>query len=160
MNFQQHVACFIKLLDNNHITEFNKRDVCGALCDKFHLIIIFQYFMRADFKEEDYTPENFFLALTLSHDIYEDTTVLKTIIMGFYYSRKQFVANKLIFQWNKLVLFGRMKYKGYVEKKICNNLIDLVPHKIMAKTRRELHTGFLNNLMSSKYFTRSKIAKI
>ncbi|XP_066144067.1 speedy protein C-like isoform X3 [Euwallacea fornicatus] len=117
MIFTKHKDCFVKLLENSDIQSFLKRDSCGALCDKYHLAIVFQFFMRANFTNHDYTVKNFFLILSLSHDLYDECPTLKSIILANYLC-KVGPCNGNIFYWDKLRLFERMKYRGFVNRKV------------------------------------------
>ncbi|CAG9764720.1 unnamed protein product [Ceutorhynchus assimilis] len=146
MEFKSHVECFVKLLDEPLVVHLLKRDVCGAICDKYHLVVVFQFFMRADFQPEDYNTKNFFLALSLSHDLYDESKTLKEIIQHIYLSRAECKSLE-VFKWEKFMLFKQMQYKGIIDRKICHKLFKLIPHKALQKNRREIHGGVL----TSKY---------
>ncbi|XP_060536051.1 uncharacterized protein LOC132708000 isoform X2 [Cylas formicarius] len=102
--------------------------------------------MRAGFQKEDYIVQNFFLALSVSHDIYDDVNVaVKNMVVRYYlkaindksHTRKEY-------QRSKLQLLQRMQYRTFVQKKICKNIISLIPHKFMERNRHELHAGAFN----------------
>ncbi|XP_066144065.1 speedy protein C-like isoform X2 [Euwallacea fornicatus] len=147
MIFTKHKDCFVKLLENSDIQSFLKRDSCGALCDKYHLAIVFQFFMRANFTNHDYTVKNFFLILSLSHDLYDECPTLKSIILANYLC-KVGPCNGNIFYWDKLRLFERMKYRGFVNRKVTSKLCELMQGGGFDKSRKERHSGILRSTVT------------
>ncbi|XP_050312083.1 speedy protein A-like [Anthonomus grandis grandis] len=143
MDFTEQKRCFLHLLDTSYIKKFMKNDCCGVLCDRYHLVITFQYFIRAKFQENDYTVQNFLLALSISHDLYDESKYLKHIIMTHYLLASKGKATKKSFTWAKMLLFQRMKFKGLVDKNICRKLCQIIQHKGFYKHRKELHTGII-----------------
>ncbi|XP_044746137.1 speedy protein 1-A isoform X3 [Coccinella septempunctata] len=76
MNLRKHVRCFFKLICKPRIREFLNMDPCNAIVDKYLLIGVFIYFIRAHFEAKDYTTRNFYIALYLCHEIHEEILLI------------------------------------------------------------------------------------
>lgn len=50
---------------------------------------------------------------------------------------------KTTFHWTKLRLFERMKYRGLIDRKVCQQLCYLFEHDGFFKQRKENHAGIM-----------------
>ncbi|KAK9869241.1 hypothetical protein WA026_002992 [Henosepilachna vigintioctopunctata] len=144
MNLQDHATCFFKLLCKPHIKEFLHMDKCCALIDKYILVGVFIYFLRAEFGVEDYSTRNFYIALYLCHEIYEEVNSLKFQIakrcLGNCVRNRDCVKR---FDEDRFYLLQRMNFHVIYDKSHCNLIFSRFPHVVWYRIRSDVHHGVI-----------------
>ncbi|XP_044746136.1 speedy protein 1-A isoform X2 [Coccinella septempunctata] len=144
MNLRKHVRCFFKLICKPRIREFLNMDPCNAIVDKYLLIGVFIYFIRAHFEAKDYTTRNFYIALYLCHEIHEEVDFFKYRIMknclGDCIENLQCVQR---FNSDRIQLLKKINFHVQFRKEHCELIFSRFPHAMWKRNRTKEHSGVI-----------------
>lgn len=132
---------YFNLLHQTEIQDFLVRDSCCLISDKYALAMVFTYFKRAKFNLQEYTRDNFYLALYLASDIEEDIDEYKYEIFPWALGgnwRSKFSG----FLRRRDALLRRIGYRAIVSRKCCEEVMSFKSeHTAWKRERAEDHGG-------------------
>lgn len=149
---------YFNLLHQTEIQDFLVRDSCCLISDKYALAMVFTYFKRAKFNLQEYTKDNFYLALYLASDIEEDIDEYKYEIFPWALGgnwRSKFSG----FLRRRDALLRRIGYRAIVSRKCCEEVMSFKSeHTAWKRERAEDHGGATRAYLisQSKRFLLSK----
>ncbi|KAL3286349.1 hypothetical protein HHI36_000857 [Cryptolaemus montrouzieri] len=139
-------------------------DGCGAIIDKYVLVGVFIYFLRANFKIEEYSTRNFFIAVYVCHEIYEEVNALKFQIiktcLGPCVMRSTCVRK---FDEDRVNFLQRIDFHVLYDEEQCDLIFSKFPHVIWYRERSDKHSGVIfdeNMICDSCCFPVASLLKI
>ncbi|XP_008250015.3 speedy protein C [Oryctolagus cuniculus] len=138
---RRQLRVFLNLLENRRIWDCLHEDRRFKYSDKYLLAMVLVYFQRAHLLLHEYTQDNFFLALFLANDIYEDLQGAKVQIIisalgEDWYNQKRWFLH----QRDKL--WARMDFRAIVSRQSCEEVMAGEPnHWAWSRERCPLHVG-------------------
>ena len=102
--------------------------------------MVFIYFIRADFAPEEYTKENFFVALYLALDMEDDVDEFKFELFPWCLGKDWKRTYPLFLQCRDR-LWKRMNYRALCSKATCDEIMRILPSPHWNRVRKENHGG-------------------
>ncbi|XP_012275776.1 speedy protein A-like [Orussus abietinus] len=140
---KEDVKNFFRIIDEE-MDVFLQEDTCFKLADNYLIAMAFIYFLRAALLPEEYTGQNFLIALYLAHDMEEDEENYRLELRQ-WASRISdcWDSESIYFIKMRDRLFHRMKYRGVVSRFCCQTVMRLAKpsHKVWQRWRHANHSG-------------------
>ncbi|KAM5125893.1 speedy protein A [Mantella aurantiaca] len=142
---RQEMSTYFQLFDDDLIQDFLWMDSCYKIADKYLLAMTFVYFKRAGYSINQYTRDNFFIALYLANTVEEDDEDTKYEIfpwaLGKFWPR---LFPDFLRARDKL--WSRIQHRAFVSRRCCDEVIAIFPtHSIWQRERSEQHSGAVRN---------------
>ena len=131
---------FLELLSTPEVASLLERDRCYLATDRYLLATAFVYFKRARLALEEFTVDNFWLALYLAHDQEEDEERNKWELLPWALGPAWRAGIK---DWMvaKRELWKRMGHRSLVSRRQCEQVMGLVAHPAWGRYRSTSHGG-------------------
>jgi len=137
----EEVEAYCNLVRAGRIPHFLRRDVCFMHADKYLLVLVFIYFKRAKLRLDEFTEDNFWVALYISQDIEEDATFFRWEILPWALGERWEDKQPVFFEY-KLEFFRRMNYRAAASKDQIERVLSLLScPEITSRTRAANHSG-------------------
>ncbi|XP_053702043.1 speedy protein A isoform X1 [Synchiropus splendidus] len=134
------IAAYLRIFEDELLKHLLWKDCCYLLADKYLLAMVFEYFKRCSFTIEEYTKENFFIALFLANNMEEEDgyTMVDILSWALGNNWRQKVSD-FVRQRDKL--WARMNYRAVVTRRSCEEIMDLIPAEFLWRRERPEHHG-------------------
>ena len=102
--------------------------------------MVFIYFIRAELTPQEYTRENFFVALYLALDMEDDVEEFKFELFPWCLG-KNWKKTYPLFLQSRDRLWKRIDYRALCSKATCDQIMTILPSPIWSRVRSENHGG-------------------
>ncbi|KAM9777542.1 speedy protein A [Neosynchiropus ocellatus] len=149
---RKEIAAYLRIFEDELLKHLLWKDSCFVLADKYLLAMVFEYFKRCSFTIEEYTKENFFIALFLANSVEEEDgyTMFEILswALGNNWRQKAF---DFVRQRDRL--WARMNFRAVVTRRSCEEIMELIPADFLWRRERPEHHGGVQRYCEHEHFS-------